>query len=169
MAGLEPDEQCQIWDEAVKVAGGFVPSARIVKNMALRYKGIVQPVNQQNPPSPEFAPAPGDVCLISAAKRSPLRPFDGMWGVVEHAEDERYTVRLSIAKDLQQCKAQEITRVDLELAADIITVGQRIAALIQFELEPVEYALLEVLQRSTCFTPKQMALLAFLEQQYSLG
>jgi len=46
---------------------------------------------------------------------------------------------------------------------------RRIAALIQFELEPVEYAVLEMLQRSKCFTPKQLILLSFLEQQYGIG
>ena len=78
-------------------------------------------------------------------------------------------MRVSIAKDLQQCKPEEMTGIDDELAADIKAVGERLAALIQFELEFVQYALLEVLQRSTCFTSKQMALLAYFEQQYSLG
>ncbi len=37
------------------------------------------------------------------------------------------------------CKAQEMTKIDDEWAAGIKAVGQRMAALIQLELKPVEY------------------------------
>jgi len=163
---LEPDEQRSVWEEAVREAGG-VPSGRLVKDVVLRHKGsIVERLKQKNPPPPEFAV--GDVVEIKAAKGSPLRPFNGMWGIIEYVGNFSYTVRISIAKDTQQCKESEMVKIDDEYTADIKSVGQRIAALIQFELEPVEYAILEVLQRSNCFTPKQMMLLAFLEQQYGI-
>jgi len=47
-------------------------------------------------------------------------------------------------------------------------VAQRIAALIQFELEHVDYAILELLQRSTCFTPRQLLYLERMEADYGL-
>ena len=77
-----------------------------------------------------------------------------------------YTVRISIARETQQCKGEEMTRIDDEYTADIKAVSQRIAALVQFELEPVEYAILEFLQRSKCFTPTQLQLLEWLEQKH---
>ncbi len=115
---------------------------------------------------PEFAP--GDVVEIKALKRSPLHPFNGMWAVIEHIGTFSYTVRISIARDTQQCKQEELTRIDDEYTKDVKAVGQRIAALVQFELEPFEYAILELLQRSTCFTPRQLLYLERMEADYGL-
>ena len=167
LAKLKPDEQPQIWEEAVKRNGGKVPTEQIVKDAVLRHKGIVERLKDKHPSPPEFAQ--GDVVEIKALKRSLLHPFNGMWGTIEHVGSFSYTVQISIAKDVQQCQELEMVKVDDEYAEDIRAMSGRIAALIQFDLEPVEYAILEVLQRSKCFTPKQLTLLAFLEQQYGIA
>jgi len=164
LAKLDPDEQRQIWKQAVKAAGGKVPTERIVKDAVLRHQGIVERLKQKNPLPPEFTL--GDVVEIKALKRSPLHPFNGMWGIIEHVGSFSYIVRVSIAKDVQHCKESEMLKVDDEYVDDIKAVGQRIAALIQFELEPVEYAILELLQRSTCFTPRQLLYLERMEADY---
>jgi len=132
----------------------------------LRHKGIVDCLKQKSPPSPEFAQ--GDVVAILVGKRSPLHPFDGMWGVIEHVGSFSYSVDISIVKDLQQCKEEEMVKIEDEYTAEIKTVGQRIAALSQFNLEPVEYDILANLQRSSCFTPKQLRYLEFLERDYGI-
>lgn len=61
-----------------------------------------------------------------------------------------------------------MTKIDQEYTADIKAVSKRIAALVQFELEPVEYAILEVLQRAKCFTPRQLLYLERIESDYGL-
>ena len=149
------------------MAGGKAPSARIVKEAVLRHKGIVKSPKEKNSSSLEFSQ--GDVVEIQAVKRSPLHPFHGMWGIIEYVGSFSYTVRLSIAKDTQQCKGEEIKRVDDEYQAEIKFVSQRLATLVRFDLEPIEYEILSHLQRSKDFTPKQMMLLAFIEQQYGIG
>ncbi len=126
--------------------------------------GVVESPKQKHPSLREFAP--GDVVEIKALKRSPLHPFNGMWAIVEHVGSFSYTVRISIARDKQQCKPEELTLIDDEHTVDIKAVAQRIAALIQFELDPVEYAILELLQRSTCFTPRQLLYLERMEADY---
>ena len=126
--------------------------------------GIAEGVKEKNPTHPEFRA--GAVVEIKALKRSPLHPFNGMWAIIEHVGSFSYTVRISIAKDTQQCKPEELTLIDEEYTKDINAVAQRIAALIQFELEPVEYAILELLQRSTCFTPRQLLYLERMEADY---
>jgi len=166
LAKLDPDEQRQIWKQAVKAAGGKVPTERIVKDAVLRHQGIVERIKQKNPSPPEFAL--GDVVEIKALKRSPLHPFNRMWGIIEHVGSFSYTVRVSIAKDVQHCKESEMLKVGDEYTEDIKGVGQRIAALIQFELEPVDYAILEVLQRSKCFTPRHLLFLKRIEVDYGL-
>ncbi len=161
---LKPDQQRQVWQEAVDAAGGKVPSGRLVKDVALRHLGVVEPLKQKHPSPAEFAP--GDVVEIKALKLEPLHPFNGMWAIIEHVVRYSYTVRISLAKDTQQCKEEELTLIDEEYTADIKAVAQRIAALIQFELEPVEYAILELLQRSICFTPRQLLYLERMEADY---
>jgi len=164
---LEPEEQCSVWQQAVERAGGKVPSERIVKDAVLRHKGnIVECLKQKNPSAPEFAQ--GDVVEIRVEKRSPLHPFNGMWGTIEHVGNFSYTLAVSIAKNTQQCKESEMVKVDDEYVDDIKAVGQRIAALIQFELEPVDYAILELLQRSNCFTRRQLLFLSRIESDYGL-
>ncbi len=167
LAKLNPEEQCLIWQQAVETAGGKVPSERIVKDAVLRHKGVVDDPNQNHPSPPEFTI--GDVVEIKALKRSPLHPFNGMWAVIEHVGSFSYTVRISIARDTQQCKKEEVTRIDEEYRADIKAVAQRIAALIQFELEPFDYSILELLQRSTCFTPRQLLYLERMEADYGIA
>ncbi len=165
LAKLPKQQQPQAWIEAVaRTPGKRIPAASTVKAVVLEMKGIADPLKPKHPSPPEFAP--GDVVQIKALKRSPLHPFNGMWGIIEHIGSFSYTVRISVARDTQQCKPEELTRIDEEYTADIKAVGQRIAALIQFELEPFDYAILELLQRSTCFTPRQLLYLKRMETDY---
>lgn len=125
LAKLEPNEQWQVWQQAVLAAGGMVPTERIVKALVLHHQSIVKGDKQENAPPIEFAL--GDVCFIKAPKHSPLRQFNSMWGVIEHVGSFSYTVRISIARDTQQCKESELTRIDEEYTADIKVVAERIA------------------------------------------
>ena len=164
---LKPDEQCQIWLQAVAQAGGKVPPARIVKDLVMRHMGIVEDHSQKNPSSTEFVA--GDVVEIKALKRSPLHPFDGMWATIEHVGSFSYMLRLGIAKDLQQCKEGEMTKIEHEYTADIIAVQERIELIVQsFELEPIEYDIIENLQRSKFFTPRQLRYLEMIERDHEI-
>jgi len=164
---VEPDEQPQFWDEAVEEAGGKVPSERIVKDVVLRHKkDIVQRLKEKNPSPPEFAE--GDVVEIRATKHSSVRPFDGMWAVIEHVGSYSCTVQISIAREVQHCQEGEMRKIEDEYAEDIKAVGERIATLVEFDLEPVDYAILELLQRSKCFTPRQLLYLERIDADYGL-
>jgi len=167
LAKLDPEEQSLVWQQAVETAGGKVPSERIVKDAVLRHKGIVGRLNEKNPSPPEFVL--GDVVEIKALKRSPLYPFNGMWGMIEHVGSFSYTVHISIARDTQQCKAEELTLIDDEYTADIKAVAQRIKRLVELDLEPVDFWILEGLQRSTCFTPRQLLYLERMEADYGIA
>jgi len=164
---LESEEQAQVWRQAVEQVGGKVPPARIVKDLVMRHLGIVERFKHKHPSPLEFTR--GDVVEIKATKRSPLHPFNGMWGIIEHIGSFSYIVRLSSAKDTQQCKGEEMVKVDDEYIADIRAVAERILLLVQnFELEPIEYDILANLQRSICLTPKQLRYLEFLEGDYGI-
>ena len=167
LAKLDPEQQPEAWLEAiVRTPGKKMPTASTVKAVVLERKGIVERLKQKNPSPPEFAQ--GDVVEVKAAKHSPLHPFNAMCGIIEHIGSFSYTIRISIVEGLQQCKGEEMTKIDQEYTAEIKAVGKRIAALVKFELEPVDYAILEVLQRSICFTPRQLLFLERIESDYGL-
>lgn len=52
--------------------------------------------------------------------------------------------------------------------ADLRSVSDRIRALQQCDLDPVDDAVLEVLQRRTCFTDRQKEALTTLEKVYGI-
>jgi len=89
-----------------------------------------------------------------------------MWGLIEQVGSFSYTVRISIARDTQQCKPEELTRIDEEYTADIKAVAQRIKRLVELDLEAVDFWILEGLQRSTCFTTRQLLYLERMEADY---
>ena len=65
-------------------------------------------------------------------------------------------------------KPQFLEEVDPKYWTEIKVVHERIMRLQQdHELDPAEDAVLEVLQRRTCFTLKQMVLLERMEQDYA--
>ncbi|MBE9171337.1 hypothetical protein IQ238_28870 [Pleurocapsales cyanobacterium LEGE 06147] len=72
--GLESIYQCQIWTKAVDVAGGVVPSSRIVKEEVRRFQ------------EKKINPLPfqvGEVCQIIAKDNPELKGKGGCWCIVD--------------------------------------------------------------------------------------
>ncbi len=70
---LEPDQQREVWQQAVEAAGGKVPSGRIVKD-------IVQRIRERTKiPIPYRV---GDVCEILIKDNPELRGLGGCWCIV---------------------------------------------------------------------------------------
>jgi len=98
---LEPDQQREVWQQAVEAAGGKVPSGRIVKD-------IVQRIRERTKiPIPYRV---GDVCEILIKDNPELRGLGGCWCIVievrefsclVRAWNGEYTVREENLRDLQ--------------------------------------------------------------------
>lgn len=158
---LEPDEQRQVWTEAVDETGGKVPSGAIVKSVVQRIKE-----RDNTPPTPEYGI--GDVVEIRSSYGSSISKHNGCWGIVTHVGTWSYQVHISLRGEDIQCKGMELEKVDERYTAEIRAVSQRIKALRECSLDATEYLVLQAISKSICFTPKQMALLEFLESQYGL-
>ena len=155
LASLEPDKQRELWQQAVKAAGGKVPSARIVK-------GIVERLKEKDTTPPPIPYQVGDVVLIRGLGNPELRSSDGQWAIIMAVNE--YSVTLAVdGKDIP-VKPQFLEEVDPKYWADVKAVNERISQLQQCDLDPAEDAVLDVLRRRTCFTPKQMLLLERMEQ-----
>lgn len=98
---LEPDQQREVWQQAVEAAGGKVPSGRIVKDIVQRI------LERTKIPIPYRV---GDVCEILIKDNPELRGLGGCWCIVievrefsclVRAWNGEYTVREENLKDLQ--------------------------------------------------------------------
>ena len=85
MTKLEPQEQWEVWQAAVQVAGGKVPTGRIVKD-------VVQKIMERTKVPNTYQL--GEVCQILAKDNPELRGKGGCWAIVSTVNEFSCTVRL---------------------------------------------------------------------------
>jgi hypothetical protein len=85
MTKLEPQEQQEVWLRAVELAGGKVPTGRIVKDVVQRIMERTKVPNTYQL---------GEVCQILAKDNPELRGKGGCWGIVNHVGEFSCTVKL---------------------------------------------------------------------------
>jgi len=81
---LEPQQQQEVWQQAVEEAGGKVPTGRIVKDVVQRIIERTQVLNSYQI---------GEVCQILAKDNPELRGKGGCWAIVTAVNDFSCTVR----------------------------------------------------------------------------
>ena len=84
MTKLEPQEQQQVWQQAVEIAGGKVPTGKIVKDVVQRIMERTKAPNSY---------CVGEVCQILAKDNPELRGKGGCWGIVNHVGEFSCTVK----------------------------------------------------------------------------
>ncbi len=84
MTKLEPQEQQEVWLKAVEIAGGKVPTGRIVKDVVQRIMERTQVPNTYQI---------GEVCQIITKDNPELRGKGGCWGIVNHVGEFSCTVK----------------------------------------------------------------------------
>ena len=85
MTKLEPQEQWEVWQQAVQLAGGKVPTGRIVKDVVQRIMERTKVPNTYQI---------GEVCQILAKDNPELRGKGGCWAIVSAVNDFSCTVRM---------------------------------------------------------------------------
>ncbi|MCL6753816.1 hypothetical protein KBT16_23705 [Nostoc sp. CCCryo 231-06] len=85
MTKLEPQEQQEVWQRAVEVAGGKVPTGRIVKDVVQR---IMERTKAPNPYCVR------EVCQILVKDNPDLRGKGGCWAIVSAVNEFSCTVRM---------------------------------------------------------------------------
>jgi len=100
-AELEPTEQATVWQQAVKEAGGKIPSGRIVKDVVDRIR------EQTKIPNPYRE---GEICVLLPKDNPDLRGKGGCWGLITYVGDysctiqtwdEDHTVKIEHLKSLE--------------------------------------------------------------------
>jgi hypothetical protein len=82
---LEPQQQQEVWQQAVQEAGGKVPTGKIVKDVVQRIMERTQVPNTYQL---------GEICQILAKDNPELRGKGGCWAIVTQVNDFSCTVRV---------------------------------------------------------------------------
>jgi hypothetical protein len=82
---LEPQEQWEVWQTAVELAGGKVPTGRIVKDVVQRIMERTKVPNTYQL---------GEVCQILVKDNPELRGKGGCWAIVSQVNEFSCTVRM---------------------------------------------------------------------------
>ncbi len=108
MTKLEPQEQQEAWLRAVELAGGKVPTGRIVKDVVQRIMERTQVPNTYQI---------GEVCQILVKDNPELRGKAGCWGIVSAVNEFSCTVRMwdgEYAIGLQHLKSYNYLSAECE-------------------------------------------------------
>jgi hypothetical protein len=110
---LEPQEQWEVWQQAVELAGGKVPTGRIVKDVVQRIMERTKVPNTYQI---------GEVCQILAKDNPELRGKGGCWAIVSAVNDFSCTVRMwdgEYAVGLQHLKSFNYLPAECEQMREI--------------------------------------------------
>ncbi|MGL5876487.1 MAG: hypothetical protein ACRC2V_01680, partial [Xenococcaceae cyanobacterium] len=166
LINLEPDEQRQVWQEAVEKSNGKVPSGAVVKGIVERLKEkTFVPLTQRSELSV------GDVVKVKPIG-STLRYCDGYWGILERIGENFYHVCISVKNEVIQCKGDEVKRVETneQDRANFKLISDRILALVMLDdLATTALAMLEALSHKTSFTDDDLWFLEIIEERYGIN
>ncbi|BAY73270.1 hypothetical protein NIES23_60980 (plasmid) [Trichormus variabilis NIES-23] len=160
MTKLEPQEQQEVWLKAVELAGGKVPTGRIVKDMVQRIMERTQVPNTYQV---------GEVCQIVVKDNSELRGKGGYWGIVSAVNEFSCTVRVwngEYTIGLQHLKSFNYLPQECE---QMLLICDRISQVYSSELEESVQKFLESLGKlnRAYLTVLEEKLLSVLESESS--
>lgn len=136
MTKLEPQEQQEVWLTAVELAGGKVPTGRIVKDVVQRIMERTKVPNTYQI---------GEVCQILVKDNPELRGKGGCWAIVNVVNDFSCSVRMwdgEYAVGLQHLKSDDYLPEECE---QMRVICDRISRVYSSELEESVQRFLESL------------------------
>ncbi|MGH2415581.1 MAG: hypothetical protein ACRDEA_18200, partial [Microcystaceae cyanobacterium] len=159
---LEPDEQREIWQQAVEEAGEKVPSGRLVKD-------IVQRIRERTPVPNPFRV--GEVCQILVKDNPELRGKGGCWCIVTEVHEFGCTVRAWDGEYLVRIENLKLLDYSLAQKEVIHRLCQRLNRLYQAYSEETALAVLASLGKLNrpYLTAIEEKLLRFLEDEGGLN
>lgn len=160
LTNLEPNEQCEVWQQAIKQAGNKIPTGRIVKDIVERLKS--KPLHTAS----DFCSL-GDVFMLARLEGAE-RKYNGCWAIASHVND--FTLGVDVYDRTLTVKPENLTRIDEpDVRRQLPQTLKRIRRLRNVGLlDRGAYNILEDLGRHTYLTDLENDLLTFLEQRYGI-
>ncbi len=163
---LEPDLQCEVWQQAVESAGGKVPSGRVVQGIVERLKA--KPLFLAK----DFCQV-GDVFVLTRLEGKEKK-YNGCWAIATDLKD--FTVMVDVHDTALIVKPENLDKIDLPdvkcQLPQILKRIRRVRQAPQFRDSAsahaglrVAYTVLEHLGRQTYLTPLEDRILRLIEQE----
>ncbi len=160
MTRLEPEQQHQVWQQAVEEAGGKVPTGRIVKIIVERLK--------ENPLTlaKDFCQI-GDAFILTRLEGAE-RKYNGCWAIASELRD--FTIAVDVHDITLAVKPDNLDPIDLpDARCQLPETLKRIRRLRRAGLlSRCVYAMLESIGRQTYLDDFEDKLLTFMEQNYGI-
>ncbi len=161
MTKLEPQQQQEVWQQAVEEAGGKVPSGRIVKDVVQRIMEKTKVPNTYQI---------GEVCQILAKDNPDLRGKGGCWCMVIAVHDYSCTVRIwngELTVGLKHLKSYDYLPQDCE---NMQVICDRVNRVYSSELEESVQRFLESLGKlnRAYLTDVEGKILSVIEREYGI-
>jgi hypothetical protein len=158
LSGLEPEQQVEIWQQAVDLADGRVPSGRIVK-------GIVERLKEKPLVLAKDYCQVGDVFTLVRLEGKEKK-YNGCWAIAVEPRD--FTVSVDVHDTTLSVKPDNLDKIDSpdvkrQLPQTLKRI-RRIRELPGFR-DRVAYTMLEHLGRQTYLTPLEDKILQLIEQE----
>lgn len=157
---LEPNEQRQVWQQAIEAAGNRVPSGRVVKDI------VVQLKQKELFPIAHFCQV-GDAFTLMRLE-GVERKYNGYPGVATKLKD--FTIEVEVFDGTMAVKPENLRPIDdPDVCRQLPATIRRIGRLRQVGLlDRGAQAVLQHLGRQTYLTDLEVELLTFLEQRYGV-
>ena len=161
LASLKPEQQREVWQQAVEQVDGKVPSGRIVKSIVERLKE--KPLTKATD-----CCQVGDVFILTRLE-GPERKYNGCWAIAKRVNE--FTLEIDVHDVVLLVKPDNLKPIDEpDTRRQLPTLLKRIRRLRDCGLlDRGAYNVLEDLGRHTYLTEVEEALLACLEKYYGIG
>lgn len=155
---LEPEQQCEAWQQAVEASSGKVPSGRVVKGIVeqLKEKPLVL--------AKDYCQA--DDAFILTRLEGKERKYNGCWAIAVEPRD--FTVLVDVHDTTLAVKPENLDWIDSpDVQRQLPQILKRIRRLRQLPgfRDRLAYSVLEHLGRQTYLTPLEDKVLQLIEQE----
>ncbi|WP_233222629.1 hypothetical protein [Chroococcidiopsis sp. CCALA 051] len=161
LIALEPDEQCEVWQQALVASNGKVPSGRVVK-------GIVEQLKEKPLVNAKNYCQVGDVFTLVRLEGKEKK-YNGCWAIAVEPRD--FTVMVDVHDATLTVKPENLNKIDSpESHRQLPQILQRIRKVREVPgfRDRVAYTMLEHLGKQTYLTPLEDKVLQLIEQEYGV-
>ncbi|WP_317111783.1 hypothetical protein [Chroococcidiopsis sp. SAG 2025] len=161
LIALEPDEQREVWQQAVEASSGKVPSGRIVK-------GIVEQLKEKPLALAKGYCQVGDVFTLVRLEGKEKK-YNGCWVIATEPRD--FTIIVEVHDTTLTVKPENLNKIDSpEAHRQLPQILQRIRRVREVPgfRDRAAYAMLEHMGKQTYLTPLEEKILQVIEREYGV-
>ncbi|MGL5926455.1 hypothetical protein [Chroococcidiopsis sp.] len=162
LSGLELEKQVEVWQQAVDLADGKVPSGRIVK-------GIVEQLKEKPLGNAKDYCQVGDVFTLVRLEGKEKK-YNGCWAIAVEPRD--FTIIVDVHDTTLTVKPENLNKIDSpEVHRQLPQILHRIRRVREVPgfRDRVAYTMLEHLGKQTYLTPLEDKVLRLIEKEYGVG